>query len=240
MSLPPSPFPSYRAEALRYLRHLHAASHDDVNLQYIETLRDACASDHLPSIMLPNNGLFLSRKTPMRIKPAGERAPFSEFLLEYSITPNWEARSAADTVPVGAVVLAVMFLPNQGVHAWATSFRTEPDNATRLWSLARVGVKLDARASITVEPTGRVVLDDVVAIGTNGQNFRKAKLASLVGAYTTLMQSLAQLLTILADQNVCLRQVATPANTPGQHYVLDSSGPTPFAWLPNTGMVAVH
>jgi hypothetical protein len=236
MSLPLSPFPSYRNEVSWYLRELLADPHSKIHRQIVGILFKGFNANGIASILLPANGLFLAPHVSMLVKPANMTLPFEAFFLEYSITAN-EGWCQTAHGPLSAAVLGVVVMPATGIHLWKLTLGPTKAGAAATWSIADVGIRLDRKCLIAVTQ-GQVSVENAAVIVPDYLQLSQTEQYSRIEGYLHEMHVLAHFLAITENKNVGLKAVAAPSSLPGKYHVLGTSGPTPFDWLPGTGMDA--
>jgi hypothetical protein len=240
----PSPFQIHRVEALNKLREGVASGRLGDNQELIELLLDVWSSDCAPSIILPNNGMFLQRNTPLSVNIGQCRMPFKGFVLEYSTTRDWYINAAPGSTLPNRTLLLVVAEDNQPLKIWSIWAENkiglvigdvqEPCIDLTDWQTAKIGLEYDLHHCLAVDEQGRPSSTGGRIWQLKQGQYSTAELQTAVLDYCHEVHVLAQFLTVFNSKNIQLRPVAAPPGMPAPCYVLGCDGPTAFTWLPNT------
>ena len=202
-------------------------------------LFDPLADRQIRSFVLPANGMFVARDTPITLNPVRTSMPRLPFILEYAQSTDWYKE---DIAPgnwwASATVLLVDQVPRQAKLLLWGIWNRECVGESR-WHHGQVGITLGTDSLIQVYGSGRgranVSNVDIIAPPCEEPTPKQAR--EIGRDYIDELQVLAQFLTIHACDNILLEKLRAPRQAPGKYYALRCSGPTQYKWLPNGGMV---
>ena len=235
----PNPFLGYRGGALESLRGMRAHPRNEGEKYLASILFDPLADRQIRSFVLPANGMFIARDTPITLNPVRSKLPRLPFILEYAISPDWYKEDIAPgNWRASATVLLVDKVPRQAkLLLWGT-WKQECAGESR-WNHGQVGITIGTESQIEVYGSGRGRVNasniDVIALPSEKPTPKQVREIGL--NYIDELQVLAQFLTIHASDDILLEKLRAPRQAPGKYYALRCSGPTHYNWLPNSGMV---
>lgn len=232
-------FLGYRAAALESVTALRAHPRNPAEEQLARFLLDSLTNVNIPSFVLPVNGLFIERNTPISLNLQHASLPHGPFFLEYAISSDWykEELPPGNWRAYGSVLLVDPEPVPAKLNLWGVWKQEWAGEIC--WRHAEAGMRLSADSQIKVYGTGHgrvsVSNSDILTLPNSKSTSENAEQLGL--AYIDDLHILAQFLTVFAADNIVPEKLPAPRQAPGRYYALRCRGPTPFRWLPGSGMM---
>ena len=236
----------FRPWALAYLEEILDRTHDSEMRTGLLFLAKALASPKVPSVLLPVNGQYIDPDTLATHVGADFRLPFREAVLEYSMSEaGFVPDMPRENIKPCTTLLWFAQLSLDKAMVWPM-FRARIDGDIG-WVPPPFGLIFGDTSRLEVIQTTQIAIENVATKTISSQNFSDQELQQLIQDYSDELRVLLHFSKICQSPNIALRSNFWP---PGigpddeplptdSYYTLSCGGPTPFSWLPTSGMAPI-